>query len=293
MFMYFNEAQLLAARVRVLAGVVDHFVLAESTCTHAGHPKPLYPKPKGDVAAGRVTCVVYDPDPARVAAAAAATGQSEAWARENGQRDALLEGLADLHRQGLVEGDDLVMVGDLDEIPRPSVVADLVRAGSGSGSGSYFRGATMVGFEQRLFYGDFTVEACFMWNGTVMARVGALLDGTLTPQAMRNARCRVPRVLKGGWHCSYFGTPAAIVHKVRSFTHQEFNTPAHTDPATIAGRLERGEDIFGRGDAAPFRKVPLADQVDLPPFTADEVRTGGACSPPTPAVGGSLPLPPP
>ena len=41
-FSFFNELDLLEIRLNTLDKVVDKFILAESTLTHTGNPKPLY-----------------------------------------------------------------------------------------------------------------------------------------------------------------------------------------------------------------------------------------------------------
>ena len=41
-FTFYNELELLIYRLNILNNVVDHFIIVESTHTHAGHTKPLY-----------------------------------------------------------------------------------------------------------------------------------------------------------------------------------------------------------------------------------------------------------
>ena len=55
-----------------------------------------------------------------------------------------------------------------------------------------------------------------------------------------------PVIKKGGWHISYFLTPALIKKKLESFAHQEWNRYPYTDESYIAQCIKNGLDLFGR-----------------------------------------------
>jgi hypothetical protein len=55
-----------------------------------------------------------------------------------------------------------------------------------------------------------------------------------------------PLPLRGGWHLSWFGGVDFVQRKIRSFSHQELNTPEFTDRDHILDALQNGKDLFKR-----------------------------------------------
>ena len=51
----------------------------------------------------------------------------------------------------------------------------------------------------------------------------------------------------GGWHFAYLQTPENISKKIQSFAHGEFNKDNITNKDSIRLKIEKGQDIFGRG----------------------------------------------
>ncbi|MBY0430568.1 MAG: N-acetylglucosaminyltransferase, partial [Rhodospirillales bacterium] len=109
-FSFFNEFDVLEIRLHELQGVVDRFVLVEADRTHAGQPKPLYfheNRQRFAAFLDRIEHVVVRDMPEG----------DDPWRRERFQRDCITRGL------GGAGPDDLVMVSDVDEIPRAAFVS--------------------------------------------------------------------------------------------------------------------------------------------------------------------------
>lgn len=109
-FPFFNELDLLEIRLHELSDVVDRFVLAESTVTFSGKPKPLlFAENRQRYAKflDRIEHIVVDDTPAAV---------RSPWDRRMHQSNSLARGLKDMN------GDDIVIFSDVDEIPRASAV---------------------------------------------------------------------------------------------------------------------------------------------------------------------------
>ena len=127
-FTFFNEIDLLEIRLNVLRDVVDRFVLVEVGETHTGKRKPFYFKDnihRFDLFRDRIIYVGIESFPPG----------HDAWWNENYQRNAILRGLSN------ARSDDVIMISDLDEIPRPEVVKKL------SGKGGVWRfGQVSYGF---------------------------------------------------------------------------------------------------------------------------------------------------
>jgi beta-1,4-mannosyl-glycoprotein beta-1,4-N-acetylglucosaminyltransferase len=233
-FTFFNELDLLEFRLKLLDPYVDHFVIAESNLTHAGSPKPLFfkehelrflpwKKKIRHIVIRQTTEGLefkssdhYDP--------AAAS-----WKLENEQRNALQQA------RDLGEDDDIFLMGDLDEIPNPSILQELSCLDKPVALSMlfhyYFMNCQNVGNER-------------WWNGTI-ACPGFEWRLT-TPQQLRDKRNEFNRLKKGGWHFSYLGGLEKIREKINSFAHTEFNKEEYTSDENIIRAMNKGEDIFNR-----------------------------------------------
>ncbi|MEI6647582.1 MAG: hypothetical protein WCP12_16205 [bacterium] len=242
-FTFFNELDLLEIRLNVLNDVVDRFVLVEATKTHSGKDKPLYfndNKERYKAFLHKIVHVIVDDYPPFVTA----------WTYENHQRNAILRGLTQANP------DDAIMISDLDEIPRP----DLVR--------THAQAKTTVLFIQKpyYYYLNFLNVSSPEWPlGTKLFPFQYFLrdDSKLsfsysefllpeinqgvTPTKMRFVE-NVTAIRNAGWHFSYLGGTEAIIKKIQSIAHQEFNTVDNCNEKQLKERVEKGEDLFHRGE---------------------------------------------
>ena len=114
-FLFFNEFDLLDIRLHELDAVADKFVLVEATRTHSNQTKPLYYAENRERYAAfhdKIIHVVVDDTP----------DTADAWAIERFQRDAILRGLT------RCRPDDLILMSDVDEIPRCRAVQEAAAA---------------------------------------------------------------------------------------------------------------------------------------------------------------------
>lgn len=218
-FTFFNEFDVLEIRLEELDAVVDRFVVVEATRTFSGKPKPLFfqeNRARYERFLPKIVHVVVEDLPE----------DGPAWGREAFQRDAILRGLGD------AAPDDLVLIGDVDEIPRASAVRYLVEN----------QADAAVTF-QNTYYWKLNFQNV---RGAAHDPLTLLVRRRLlgTPQQWRLARFGLPGLGGAGWHFSYLGNEEAIRRKIDAFSHQEFNKPEFTE--TILERLERGEDLFRR-----------------------------------------------
>ena len=77
---------------------------------------------------------------------------------------------------------------------------------------------------------------------------------------IRGTRCS--RIVKGGWHLSYFGDKHFIQNKIQNFSHQELNISKFTE----LSRIE--EIIYNSGDLydipSTIEKIKIEDNTYLP-----------------------------
>jgi beta-1,4-mannosyl-glycoprotein beta-1,4-N-acetylglucosaminyltransferase len=223
-FLFNAELDLLEIRLATLYNSVDYFILAEGTRTHSGHPKPLHFELNRERFApylDKIRHVVVNDWPAD-------TGNiyADAWAKERWQRDAVMHGLYD------AQPNDVVIIGDADEIAHPDAVA------------AYKASDGLVRLKQRMFYYYLNCENKDGWDWQKIAPYWLVKERT--PCGVRYPPAgEVPLVEGGGWHFSFLSsTTEGVIDKIRSYSHQEFNRQEVIDGVESA--REQGVDLFGR-----------------------------------------------
>jgi beta-1,4-mannosyl-glycoprotein beta-1,4-N-acetylglucosaminyltransferase len=263
-FTFFNELELLELRLHELAGVVDKFVLVEATQTHSNKPKPLYyqeNRARFSNFHDKIIHVVVNDLPQ----------SADPWIPENFQRNCIARGLTNCRP------DDFILVSDLDEIPRATVVEKMSR--EIPFHDNFFSNAIHAalnsrpvkavfhrrGFRRRLRHNhpfvwrfDHTICRYFMnckslkpavIHGTVMMRYR---DFSIAEEMRHSGFKRVP---DAGWNFTWMGGVERIQTKIRAFAHQEYNQPHLLDPDRIKRLIESGNYLFD--DSNKLKFVPL------------------------------------
>jgi beta-1,4-mannosyl-glycoprotein beta-1,4-N-acetylglucosaminyltransferase len=135
---------------------------------------------------------------------------------------------------------DIVLTGDLDEIPEKNALRSMVKLYNDQ----KIDDLSSFVFSQLCFYYNFKQAMKKLWAGTVISR--NLVIQTDTPQKLRDNRWKKQAIRYGGWHLSYFMTPEKIVEKLQSFVHQEYNKLPYTDIEYIKSKIASGEDFLDK-----------------------------------------------
>ena len=240
-FLYNGEMDVLEIRLHELSDVVHRFILVESNMTFSGLHKVLSfdpTDPRIVPFSARIRHVVVTDMPET----------DDALVREAWQRNAVLRGLPD------AAGDDLVLLSDVDEIPRATAIKDMARDTANKIFGlrlasSYF----FVNY--RNVEGP---EAAITW---AIAATRDELE-SVAPNDLRYAvrQRNVPAriVDDAGWRFSYLMDEAGVRRKITAFSHKEFNTDSFL--SSINETVRSRQDLFGRSG---FRWA-LIDRAELP-----------------------------
>ena len=227
-FTFFNEFELLELRLESLWDLVDYFVIVEANKTHANVPKPFYLLERQNEFKKYFKKIRYVMDDSVVPY----KGVGD-WSIENNQRNNILQGLGD------AEPDDLIFISDLDEIPNPHTIKTLLDSRFDRTLDvevmQYFypeeyNDKVIVPFQCMIraiqllnfcpvvckmrFHGYYFDWASYKtdWEGTVIGKFKFMKS----PQAFRNVRRVLPRIVEGGWHFSYMGGIKKLLQKMQS-----------------------------------------------------------------------------
>jgi hypothetical protein len=245
-FTFYNEFDLLELRLRELYDHVDHFVIVEANRTFQNKDKPFYYsaaayryKPWAD----KIIRIQVNDMPEN----------TDTWGRERYQRDAILEGLSES------ASNDIVMIGDVDEIPRPETVQKLRT------SISSVWGFRMPLFNFKYNYMMVTQDLYSVWSGAVRRHA---LTSPEDFRRMRHALNTFPlnhndgtvEIMEhAGWHFTYLGSEDFARSKIQSFAHDETNRPDILDQLDIEDSINRGVGIIRTNEDYRFSPVAVDD----------------------------------
>ena len=121
-FLFYNETSMLEYRLKVLWDIVDFFVICEASKTFVGNDKPFYSTdPRFDVYRSKMVSIRINDFPFPVPS----IPNKEQWENENYQRNRLSDGVLTLLENNRISLEDLIIIGDVDEIPDTEALLSL------------------------------------------------------------------------------------------------------------------------------------------------------------------------
>lgn len=223
-FTYFNEEEILKIRLNELNNYVDFFVIIEGNKTFIGEDKPFYLDNIGSWLKSFehkiIKHKVHFPD-----------NLDSPWDREWFQRNSIKDLIS------LFEDNDIIIISDVDEIVRPSVVRRL------------FKYTLPVLLDNYQYFWNFHWRAPDHCNNG--GRPVAMSRNNLYDYLPNDLRCKksgiqLQVIPEAGWHFSYFLNKDDIVKKIESFSHTEYNKQEFKLEKNILNRIENGVDPFDR-----------------------------------------------
>ena len=266
-FTFFNELDLLEARLHELNALVDYFVLVEARRTFQGEPKPLYFAENADrfrSYSDKIIPIVVDFPETSDAYGLDTKPLDANWAREHYQRNQLAKGLAK------ATANDLIIVSDVDEIlnatalrralnerkPGELTIFEMpVYRGSANRrvrSLVWDKGPRLI--EYRLFPGAQRLRltkicASNRFRGTALERLHARTWNWINTGIWAPVRV----IPDAGWHMTSLGDWEAWRRKVESYAHSEHRTMGSFQCRDeYAKYLNKDTDIVGLAELPDF-----------------------------------------
>jgi hypothetical protein len=229
-FTFYNEFDLLDLRIAEMYEHVDYMVLVEANHTFQNQPKQFNFEQRikeyqhfDKLIYVKVENMPLNKDP---------------WINERHQRDSIMLGIQD------AADDDVIIIGDIDEILRPSTISEL-RNGS----------CEIYGFRMPLFnfkynYMLVTQDCYSVWNGALKK------DLLTSPEDFRRQRHAlnvlelnykddtVSIIEHAGWHFTYLGGDDFARNKIQSFSHSDDNRPEVLNQINVEESIRQGRGIL-------------------------------------------------
>lgn len=262
LFMLNSELDWLEIRLNTLADQVDYFVVVESSITFTGHSKPLHFLDNQSRFSQFSSKIMYHllEDPPLTS--------HRTWDYEDHQRNAMFtQVIPQLDGNQTANMGDVLIVSDIDEIPRPETL-DLLR------TCDFDKRLTL---SSRFYYYGFQ----FLHKGPEWAHPQATTYAgptkTILPADLRNGEGGYKLVnyfqkrslANASWHCSScFPTVAEMLNKMASFSHTSLNREEFRNEDRIVDRVRKGLDLWDRkGEEYEI----LRDNMDFPNWVGENV----------------------
>jgi beta-1,4-mannosyl-glycoprotein beta-1,4-N-acetylglucosaminyltransferase len=218
-FLFYNELDLLKARLTYLGEHVDQFIIAEANIDFAGKPKSFLLNAELIRSLPFSEKIVYHQEQINL--------ESIAWRykriRYHNRKSKFLWTIQDAQRNSLLKPlrnyskNDIVIFSDLDEFPAIPAIHEAIRILNSSTSNPKHLALSL---RQILFY--FNVNSCAyedLFYGSVIAKNVAFFH--FKPQKLRANKNDLPHIELGGWHFSYFMDEEKIINKVLAISDVE------------------------------------------------------------------------
>ena len=179
------------------------------------------------------------------------------WAQERFTRNALLDQvLLSLTGSQAPSQGDVLVVGDIDEIPRISTLTALRNCAF----------PPRVTLRSQMYYYSFQwLHRGEQWHHPQATYFNG--SDTVTPEDLRQAKPDA-ELYSSAWHCSScFSIMADLKNKITSFSHKDFNQPYFLDTDRLLQVVRRGEDLFEREGQLYDR---IDDNPDIPTYLRKE-----------------------
>lgn len=254
LFLFAYELEWMEIRLNTLAPYVDYFVMVESTHTFTALPKPLILADNWNnftaFHSKMLHFVVQD-----------TVVSAWTWDHEDFIRNSLLyETVPRMSAEQRPRHGDVLIVSDIDEIPKPETVQLLRHCDI----------PARVTLRSLFYYYSYQwLNRGEQWAHP-QATVYRGLKDTVSPVNLRNGDegpgwlffrplmrwWEKADIWNAAWHCSScFSSIKAVHTKMSSFSHTPWNTEVNRNPQTIVARVRNGTDLFGRPEM-------LYDRVD-------------------------------
>lgn len=243
---FFQENYITNLRFSILYNYVDYFVVCESKYDHRNNIKNFHFKLENANFKKKIIYIqINEPFASKI----------DLWKNQAYQRDKILTNIN-------ANDEDFIIFSDPDEIVNPKILKN-------------FTLKKKYGiFLQKHFMYKFNIaaEQYDPWEGSRVVRFKNLSSIDYLRQKILKKNLKkwwrpdkeknIQLIENGGWHFNNFLSPEELSLKLKTFAHKEFSSNEYSDIEIIRKKIEKREDLFGRGHI--FKKIDKNEYSILP-----------------------------
>ena len=251
-FLFYNELDLLKARLEYLGNTVDHFVISEANIDFSGRNKDFILNDEFIKTLPFSEKIIYHREFIHL--------NSIPWLikqlRYRNRKNRLLWKIQDAQRNSTLKplsrfkSSDIVIFSDLDEFPNAKAINEGVSQLSHIDAK---KNLLCYSCDQLFFYYNIrNVAPEDQFYGSIFTTLSTLRK--LLPHKLRSSKDRLMHIQKGGWHFSYFMDEEKIQNKINAISDVEnLSKFKNLSKEEIQQKILLGLDLYDR-------KIKLSDQ---------------------------------
>jgi len=244
-FLFYNEIDLLKARLEYLGPSVDYFVISEANIDFAGRGKPFLLSKELIASFPFAEKIIYHQEHIHL--------NSLPWLikklRYRNRKNRLLWKIQDAQRNSTLKplsrfkSNDIVIFSDLDEFPSPTALQearDLLSQANAT------KDLIAYSCDQTFYYYNLHNAAPQdQFYGSIFANLGTFKKRL--PHKLRSSKDDLWHIDHGGWHFSYFMDEEKILNKIKAVSDVE-NLSAYKNLSTaeIRKKIASKQDLYDR-----------------------------------------------
>ena len=244
-FLFYNEMDLLKARLEYLGPSVDYFVISEANIDFAGRGKPFLLSKELIASFPFAEKIIYHQEHIHL--------NSLPWLikklRYRNRKNRLLWKIQDAQRNSTLKplsrfkSSDIVIFSDLDEFPSPTALQearDLLSQANAT------KDLIAYSCDQTFYYYNLHNAAPQdQFYGSIFANLGTFKKRL--PHKLRSSKDDLWHIDHGGWHFSYFMDEEKILNKIKAVSDVE-NLSAYKNLSTaeIRKKIASKQDLYDR-----------------------------------------------
>ena len=258
-FLFYNELDLLKARLEYLGPTVDHFIISEANVDFSGRPKDFLLNQELVNTLPFASKIIYHREYINLNAITWLFKKLKyrnritrfLWKIQDAQRNSTLTPLRSF------SPNDIIIFSDLDEFPSETAIEEGVNKlrriepnhpephAYSLNQTFYYYNLNNAAYEEKFY-------------GSVMTTLGAFRNHL--PHRFRSGKNDFEHIASGGWHFSYFMDEKKILNKIYAISDVE-NLSAYKNITTeeIQQKILSGSDLYDRGirlNKLEYNKIP-------------------------------------
>lgn len=258
-FLFYNELNLLKARLEYLGPVIDHFIISEANVDFSGRPKEFILSQELINTLPFANKIIYHREHLNLHSISWLFKKLKyrdrmtryLWKIQDAQRNSTLVPLK------LFSANDIIIFSDLDEFPSEVAIHEGIKAlEAGNASHSEPHAYSL---DQTFYYYNLNNAAPEeKFYGSVMTSLGTFRK--YLPHRFRSGKNDFEHITNGGWHFSYFMDEKKILNKIYAISDVE-NLSAYKNITIeeIQQKILSGSDLYDRGTSLnkdEHKKIP-------------------------------------